>query len=123
MTQGTVKYLYPNGAKAPTQAMMLKEFSSVHAHVAIPEDGAPVDVIHNMQFNPDAPAEVLQVPIVSVNAIGGGPNIQHPVVTVKDENTITISKAAGTGTQATYDVWISRHPQAQPWEPEAAKKK
>jgi hypothetical protein len=123
MTQGTVKYIYPNGAKAPTQAQMVTEFSSVHALVTMAEDSGPVDVIHNMQFDPAAPAEVLQIPIVNVTAVHGGPSVQHPVVAIKDDNTITISKASGPGTNATYDVWISRHPQAQAWEAEAPAKK
>ncbi len=123
MTQGTVKYLYPNGAKAPTQAQMVTEFSSVHALVTMAEDSAPVDVTHNMQFDPAAPAEVLQIPIVNIGAIGGGASVQHPVWAVKDDNTITITKASGPGTHATYDVWISRHPQAQAWADEAPAKK
>lgn len=117
MTAGTVTYLYPNGPKAPTQAQMDKDFTAVHALVTMAEDSGPVDVVHNMMFESEAPAEVLQIPIVTVTAVSGGPNVQHAIVTQKDENTTTISKASGLGTQATYDVWISRHAQAKPWKP------
>jgi hypothetical protein len=116
----SVRYMYPNGAKVPTQAQMEKDFSKVHAVVSMSEDASTVDIVHNMIFEPDAPPEVLQVPVVQITAQSGGPALQYPVVTQKDENTVTISKQAGPGTQAVYDVWISRHAEAKPWKTGAA---
>jgi hypothetical protein len=108
-------YLYPNGAKAPTQAQMERKYSSVHVIVDFAADPAlptppvaPVDVVHNFQFDLELPPENLQVPIVIVNPIGGGPGSPPHSIAVKDGNTITIGKL-GTG-GVTLDVWIFRHP-------------
>jgi hypothetical protein len=113
----TVKYIYPNGSKAPTQAQMEKEFGAVHALVTFTDDAGTADITHNMQFESEAPAEALQIPIVSIHAIAGNAPVL-PVVSQKDENTTTLTKAAAGGSHATYDVWISRHEKAQPWKAE-----
>lgn len=100
-----ITYLFPNGALAPTQAQMERKYSAVHCTVVL--DAAPADVIHNMQFDLAAPPEGLQLPVVIMNAIAGGPDAAVPCVVVKDGNTITVSKL-GPGA-LTVDVWIFRH--------------
>jgi hypothetical protein len=115
----TVRYQYPNGPKVPTQAQMEKDFTHVRALVTIAEDGPPVDIVHNMQLDPDAPIEALQIPIVHVNAVAGAG--APVVVTVKDENTVTLSKAAAAGSATTYEVSISRHGEAKAWKAEKPK--
>jgi len=111
-------YLYPNGAKAPTQAQMEKKYASVHVTVEFGADpvapaavlAAPqtVDVIHNFQFDLERPPNDLQLPLVVVNPISGWPGAPPHSVAVKDGNTITIGKL-GPGAAA-YDIWIFRHP-------------
>lgn len=105
----TVTYLYPNGAKAPTQAQMESKYGSVHVTVAFGADDGPVDIDHNFQFDLDLPPEKLQLPLVVVNPITGGVCAPVHSLTVKDGNTITIGKlGAGAGSDVTYDVWIFR---------------
>ena len=105
----TVTYLYPNGALAPTQAQMEK-FPYVHARVLL--DGtAPVDLIHNMQFDLALPPEALQLPVVTMNAVPGAAGASLPAVDVKDGNTLTFC-TLGPGA-VTVDVWVSRHSKAK----------
>jgi hypothetical protein len=99
---GTVSYMYPNGGKAPTQAQMLKA-NKVHAQVTVPDNGS-VDLTHNFQFDPELPAEALQLPLVVANAVtanGGVPHVSHP-----DGNTLRLSSGDVGGV---YDVWVMRH--------------
>jgi hypothetical protein len=98
---GTVTYLFPNGAKTPTQEQMQKA-DKVHVRVAIGTNGTPVNVIHNMQFDTTAPPEDLQTPLVVANPLTVG---QAPVINVVDGNTL----AVGGSALAEYDVWILRH--------------
>jgi hypothetical protein len=111
-----ITYLYPNGSKAPTQAQMEHKYSSVHARVDFPADPNPapaepvtLDVVHNFQFDMEAPPEGLQLPIVVCNAISGGPGA--PAATISqnpDGNSVKVGKL-GPG-PVSYDVWIFRHP-------------
>jgi hypothetical protein len=113
---GTVTHLFPNGAKTPTQEQMQKG-DKVHARVSIGTNGAPVSVIHNMQFDTTAPPEDLQTPLVVANLLTGG---AAPVINVVDGNTVSVGGSA----LADYDVWILRHAgsKAVPGEPAAVKK-
>lgn len=107
----SITYLYPNGAKAPTQAMMERKYAAVHATVAFAaEDVAPVDIVHNFQFDTDKPPEDLQLPLVLVNPVSGGANAPIHSVAVKDGNTVSIGKlGTGAGSDVVYDVWVYRH--------------
>lgn len=106
----TVTYLYPNGGKAPTQAQMDRKYAAVHAIVSLAAEDGPVDVVHNLQLDLEAPPENLQIPLVIVNPISGGPQAGPHSATVKDGNTLTLGKlGTGPGSDAVYDVWIYRH--------------
>ncbi len=103
-----VAYLYPNGALAPTQAQMDK-FAYVHAIVTL-DGAAPVDLVHNMQFDLAAPPEALQQALVHLVPISGAVGASVPAVTVKDGNTLTFSTLGPNA--VTVDVWVSRHHKA-----------
>jgi hypothetical protein len=106
----TVTYLYPNGGKAPTQAQMASKHSAVHATVAFAGEDGPVDIVHNFQFDLEKPPDELQLPLVIVNAVSGGPHAPIHALAVKDGNTLTIGKlGTGPGSEVTYDIWIFRH--------------
>jgi hypothetical protein len=98
---GTVTHLFPNAGKTPTQAQMQKG-DKVRAQVTVGTNGQPVSVIHNMQFDTDAPIEDLQTPLVVANLVSGN---SAPVVGVVDGNTVSVGGAPGS----VYDVWIMRH--------------
>lgn len=115
-----VKYLYPNGAKAPTQAQMEKKYASVHAVVEFaadaplpPPNTAPppppltLDVVHNLQFKTELPPEDLQSPLILVNPLAGSAGTSYAVA-LTDGDTVTFTKV-GTG-PISLDVWIFRHP-------------
>ncbi len=125
MSKGTVSYTFPNGAKAPTQAQMAdKNASAVHATVVLPEGATSVDITHNMQFDPDAPPEALQEPVVNIIATSAGAAAGLPIVSYPDGNTVRISKGTvGAGTDATFSVKILKHPgvPAKPADKPAAK--
>jgi hypothetical protein len=106
-----VTYLFPNGALAPTQAMMEKHFHAVHVQVLLADSEQSVDVVHNFQFAmlPPGPAVAPEGPLVTVNPISGGPKASLWTVAYKDGNTLTIGKTAvGPETSLNLDVWICR---------------
>jgi len=106
----TVKWAYPNGPKAPTQAQMSAKHSSCHLEVHFTDDDTPVDIVHNLQLDLEKPPEALEVPIVVVNPILGGEHASLYKLTTKDGNTLTMEKIGnGPGTNVAYDVWITRH--------------
>jgi len=107
-------YLYPNGAKAPTQAQMGKRGAAMHCTVAFADEETPpsiaVDIVHNYQFDLEKPPEDLQLPLLAIVPMAGGPDASAYAVTVKDGNTVTVTKLKnGAGTSITLDIWIFRH--------------
>lgn len=105
-----LKFLYPNGAKAPTQAQMSARHASAHLEVTLADDDTTVDIVHNLQLDMEKSPEDLQVPIVVVNPISGGENAQPHTLAAKDGNTLVIGKMKkGPGTSLLLDVWIGRH--------------
>lgn len=109
----TVTYIYPNGDKAPTQSQMERKYSAVHVTVAFAEGDGPVDVVHNFQFDVSLPVGDLQLPLVIVNALSGGPNAPISSIAFKDGNTLTVGRlGTGAGSEVVYDIWMFRHGKA-----------
>jgi hypothetical protein len=80
--------------------------ASMHATVIL-NGGAPVDLIHNFQFDLALPAEALQVPVIVMNAIAGGADGGCPFIAQKDGNTLSVG-LLGIG-PVTVDIWVFRH--------------
>ena len=110
----SLTYLYPNGAKAPSQSQMSKKYASMHCSVAFddeePATSLSVDITHNYQFDLEKPPEDLQLPLLVIVPLRGGPDASAYSVAVKDGNTVTITKLKnGAGTSVALDIWIFRH--------------
>ena len=101
-----VTYAYPvAGATAPTAAQSASQ-SAVTATVVFTDGDTGQDVVHN--WNLTATQLAALFPFVCVRSIANGTLVGAVLVTLKDSNTVTISKASAVGSNFTAAVVIQR---------------